>query len=147
MTVTTIEDKQFQAKDAEFKDGKLTVKSDPPQSVAMDELQRVAFKHETTMALEWVGQKDRDLVQIGAATIHNQDVLELYDQREHKVYYWSKLDHKKKGKRQDQFEFAIDPFAQDSLSAFFYVRSLPLEILYCLSMPRLCRKVQMHLKN
>jgi len=66
VTVTTIEDKQFSAKEAEFKDDKVTIKSDPPQTVAMDELQRIAFQHETTMALEWIGQTDRDLVQIGA---------------------------------------------------------------------------------
>lgn len=65
-TVTTIEDKQFLAKDAEFKDGKIALKSEPPQTVAMEELQRVVFAHETTLAAEWVGQKDRDLVQIGA---------------------------------------------------------------------------------
>jgi hypothetical protein len=57
-----------------------------------------------------------------------RDLLELYDQRAHKVYYWSKLDHKTKGKRLDQFEIPIDPYAQDGLSAFFYVRALPLEL-------------------
>ena len=67
VTVTTIEDKQYSAKEAEFKEGKITVKSEPPQSVAMQELQRIVFQHETKMALEWVGQKDRDFVQIGAA--------------------------------------------------------------------------------
>ena len=67
VTVTTIEDKQYSAKEAEFADGKITVKSEPPQTVAMEELQRIAFQHETTMAVEWIGQKDRDLVQVGAA--------------------------------------------------------------------------------
>ena len=67
VTITTIEDKQYQAKDAEFKDGKITIKSDPPQSVALEDMQRVVFLHESTLALEWVGQNDRDLVQIGAA--------------------------------------------------------------------------------
>ena len=67
VTVTTIEDKQYQAKEAEFKDGKLTIKSEPPRTVVMEELQRVVFQHETKMAVEWVGQKDRDVVQVGAA--------------------------------------------------------------------------------
>lgn len=67
ISVTTIEDKQYQAKDAEFKEGKLTVKSEPPQSVAMEELQRVTLQHEFKLAAEWIGQKDRDLVQVGAA--------------------------------------------------------------------------------
>ncbi len=67
IAVTTIEDKQFQAKEAEFKEGKLTIKSEPPQSVSMEELQRVVFQHESKLALEWVGQTNRDLVQVGAA--------------------------------------------------------------------------------
>jgi len=66
VTATTIEDKQYSAKEAEFKDEKLTIKSDPPQTVAMDELQRVVFQHETTLVLEWIGHTDRDTVQIGA---------------------------------------------------------------------------------
>lgn len=57
-----------------------------------------------------------------------REILELYDQKAHKVYYWSKLDHVKKGKRLDQFEFEIEPYAQDGVSSFFYVRTLPLEI-------------------
>lgn len=60
-------------------------------------------------------------------SLQQRDLLELYDQQAHKVYYWSKLDHKKKGKRLDQFDFAVDPYAQDGLSAFFYLRTLPLK--------------------
>ncbi len=67
VTVTNIEDKQFQAPEAEFKEGKLTVKSDPPQSVALNELQRALFQHPTKLAIEWLGQVNRDLVQVGAA--------------------------------------------------------------------------------
>ena len=67
ISVTTIEDKQFQAPQAEFKEGKLTVKSDPPQSVSLDELQKATFTHETKLALEWLGQENIDLVQVGAA--------------------------------------------------------------------------------
>jgi hypothetical protein len=67
VTVTSIEDKQFQAPEAEFKEGKLTVKSDPPQSVALNELQRATFQHPTKLAVEWLGQENRDLVQVGAA--------------------------------------------------------------------------------
>jgi hypothetical protein len=61
-------------------------------------------------------------------SLQQRDLLELYDQTEHKVHYWSKLDHKKKGKKLDQFEFDSGPFTQDGLSAFFYLRTLPLEI-------------------
>jgi hypothetical protein len=67
VAVTNIEDKQFQAPDVEFKEGKLTVKSDPPQSVALNELQRALFQHPTKLAVEWLGQVNRDLVQVGAA--------------------------------------------------------------------------------
>ena len=64
---TTIEDKQYQAKEAEYKDGQLTIKSEPPQTVVMEELQRLVLNHEFKLAVEWVGQKDVDLVQVGAA--------------------------------------------------------------------------------
>jgi hypothetical protein len=67
VSVTTIEDKQHQAAQAELKEGKLTVKSEPPQTVSLDELQRATFQHETKLALEWLGQENRDLVQVGAA--------------------------------------------------------------------------------
>ena len=60
-------------------------------------------------------------------SLQQRDVLELYDQRKNSVHYWSKLDHKTKGKKNDQMEIPIKPFAQDGLSAFFYLRTLPLE--------------------
>lgn len=66
-TAITIEDKQYQAKDADFKEGQLTIKSDPPQMVALEELQRLVLAHEFKLAIEWGGQKDVDLVQVGAA--------------------------------------------------------------------------------
>lgn len=61
-------------------------------------------------------------------SLQQRDLLELYDQTGHKVHYWSKLDHKKKGKKLDQFEFDSAAYTQDGLSAFFYLRTLPLEI-------------------
>jgi hypothetical protein len=61
-------------------------------------------------------------------SLQQRDLLELYDQRKHTVHYWSKLDHKKKGKKLDQFEIKTGPFAQDGLSAFMYLRTLPLKI-------------------
>jgi len=60
-------------------------------------------------------------------SLQQRDVMELYDHIANKVYYWSKLDHKKKGKHEDQFEIPIDDFTQDAISAFFYIRTLPLE--------------------
>jgi hypothetical protein len=61
-------------------------------------------------------------------SLQKRDILELYDQKAHKVYYWSKLDHKKKGKKDDQLEIEAQPYTQDGLSAFYFLRTLPLEI-------------------
>ena len=61
-------------------------------------------------------------------SLQQRDILELYDQKAHKVYYWSKLDHKKKGKKNDQFEIDTEPYTQDGLSAFFYLRTIPMEV-------------------
>lgn len=66
VSVTNIEDKEFKAAQAELQDAKLIVKSDPPQAVPLNELYRVAFTHETRLSAEWVGQVNRDLVQVGA---------------------------------------------------------------------------------
>lgn len=59
-------------------------------------------------------------------SLQQRDVLELYDQKKNKVHYWSKLDHKKKGKKQEQFEIPTQPYTQDGISAFYYLRTLPL---------------------
>jgi hypothetical protein len=61
-------------------------------------------------------------------SLQTRDLLELYDQRAHKAYYWSKLDHKKSGKKEEKFEIDLEPFTQDGLSSFYYVRTLPLEM-------------------
>lgn len=59
-------------------------------------------------------------------SMQQRDVMELYDHVAKKVYYWTKLDHKKKGKSEEQTEFPIDPYTQDAISSFFYIRTLPL---------------------
>lgn len=61
-------------------------------------------------------------------SLQQRDILELYDQKAHKVYYWSKLDHKKKGKKNDQFEIDTEPYTQDGLSAFYYLRTIPMDV-------------------
>lgn len=66
ITVTTIDDKDFPGPQFELAEGKLVVKSDPPQSVPFNELQRVKFVRETKLALEWIGQTPQDVAQIGA---------------------------------------------------------------------------------
>ncbi len=57
-----------------------------------------------------------------------RDVLELYDYRKKKAYYWSKLEHNDKGAKSEQSEIDLVPFTQDGLSAFFFVRTLPLKV-------------------
>lgn len=57
-----------------------------------------------------------------------RDVLELYDYRKKKAYYWSKLEHSDKGPSHEQSEIDLVPFTQDGLSAFFFVRTLPMEV-------------------
>jgi hypothetical protein len=57
-----------------------------------------------------------------------RDVLELYDQDKMKAYYWSKWDMANKPRQNDHSEIDLQPFTQDGLSSFFYVRTLPLEI-------------------
>lgn len=61
-------------------------------------------------------------------SLQQRDVLELYDQRKNVAHYWSKLDHKKKGKHQEQKEIEVKPFTQDGISAFYFIRTIPLEI-------------------
>ncbi len=61
-------------------------------------------------------------------SLQQRDVLELYDQKKNVAHYWSKLDHKKKGKHQEQKEIAVKPFTQDGISAFYFIRTLPLEV-------------------
>jgi hypothetical protein len=63
-------------------------------------------------------------------SIQQRDVVELYDRIKNKVYFWSKWDHKQKGLRNDSYEIDTnnDSFIQDSVSAFFYIRTLPLKI-------------------
>lgn len=61
-------------------------------------------------------------------SLQNREVVELYDHNKEKMYYWSNWDHKKKGHRLDSFELNLEEFTQDSISSFFYVRTLPLNL-------------------
>ena len=56
-----------------------------------------------------------------------RELVELYDREKNALYYWNKVEHKKKGNSQDQFTKEILPDAIDVMSAVFYLRSLPLE--------------------
>lgn len=57
-----------------------------------------------------------------------RDVLELYDYAKKKAYYWSKWEVKDKEPKNENSEIPLESFTQDGLSAFFYVRTLPLEV-------------------
>lgn len=57
-----------------------------------------------------------------------RELVELYDRKVNKLYYWNKVEHKKKGNSQDQFTRDIDKDAQDIMSAVFVMRTLPLEV-------------------
>lgn len=43
VSLLTVNDEQFDGQDIELKDGQLTLKSEPPRSVRLDELQRITF--------------------------------------------------------------------------------------------------------
>jgi len=56
-----------------------------------------------------------------------RNTLELYDFEKNTVYYWDRWDHWKKGFNEEKFTQEIPPFTQDSMSSYYYVRTLPLE--------------------
>lgn len=58
----------------------------------------------------------------------NRDLVEFYDQKAHVVHFWDKLVHTKKGLRITQFTKETMPYAQDAMTAAFYLRTLPLEV-------------------
>lgn len=56
-----------------------------------------------------------------------RDVLELYDQSKRKAYYWSKWKKQDHDLQKDESVIDLAPYTQDGLSAFYYVRTLPLD--------------------
>lgn len=57
-----------------------------------------------------------------------RELVEFYDREKNLLYYWNKVEHKKKGNSQDEFTKEILPDAVDVMSAVFYLRTLPLEV-------------------
>ena len=57
-----------------------------------------------------------------------RDLVEYYDQQAHLIHYWEKLVHTKKGLRITEFTREIEHYAQDAVTAAFYLRTLPLEV-------------------
>lgn len=61
-------------------------------------------------------------------TRQKRDALELYDSETKKVFYWNRRNHVEKGisESKETIDIAL-PFSQDSFSALYYLRTLPLE--------------------
>jgi hypothetical protein len=57
----------------------------------------------------------------------SRDSLELYDSEKAQTYYWNRWNHKTRGYTETKDFFPIRPFPQDSFSALFYLRTLPLK--------------------
>ena len=59
-------------------------------------------------------------------TKQTRDALELYDHEKRQTYYWNRWNHYQRGYLESKEYGAIEPLSQDSVSALFYVRTLPL---------------------
>jgi hypothetical protein len=55
-----------------------------------------------------------------------RDALELYDQDKQQTFYWNRWNHKDRGYQESKDLQPMTPFSQDSLTALFYLRVLPL---------------------
>lgn len=71
------------------------------------------FSHRFHMALDETKQK--------------RDVLELYDQETRKAFYWNRRNQPDKPPVETKQYFDMAPFAQDSFTAIYYLRTLPLK--------------------
>jgi hypothetical protein len=61
-------------------------------------------------------------------TKQKRDALELIDSEAKKDFYWNRRNHVEKGNTESKESFDLEwPFPQDSFSALYYLRSLPLE--------------------
>lgn len=59
-------------------------------------------------------------------TKQKRDSLELNDSEKKQTYYWNRWHHKTNGYSETKEYKPIEPFSQDSMSALYYVRTLPL---------------------
>ncbi len=55
-----------------------------------------------------------------------RDALELNDSEKGQSFYWNRLNHESKGSVETRDFFPMVPLSQDSLSALYYLRTLPL---------------------
>ena len=61
-------------------------------------------------------------------TKQTRDALELYDSEKGEAYYWNRWNHYKKGFSEVKEFKQMERFPQDSISALYYMRSLPLAV-------------------
>lgn len=59
-------------------------------------------------------------------TKQNRDVLELYDSEKKKVFFWNRRNQPNQQSTESKEYFDMASFSQDSFTAIFYVRTLPL---------------------
>ena len=67
--ITTADEEQIGAALTSLADGKLTLATDPPRSLALAEIERIEFGKSVAVGgdLVWIGQDNYDLVQVGGA--------------------------------------------------------------------------------
>jgi hypothetical protein len=68
-------------------------------------------------------------------TKQTRDSLELYDSEKQQTFYWNRWNRKEKGYVETKEFFPMPPFSQDSLSALYYLRSVPLPTGSVVSFP------------
>jgi hypothetical protein len=56
----------------------------------------------------------------------SRDALELYDYDKLQTFYWNKWNHRDRGYSESKEYGQIQPLSQDSVSALYYVRTVPL---------------------
>lgn len=61
-------------------------------------------------------------------TKQQRDALELYDSEKKKTHYWDRWNHVNRGFEEKKETMDMPPFPQDSASALYYVRTLPLKV-------------------
>ena len=74
--VFTVDNERFEGPVVSLKDGPLTIGSDPPKTLPLDQVERIELGTVDVPILTWIGQDNRDLVQTSAAAGTNgiQDI-------------------------------------------------------------------------
>ncbi len=68
-------------------------------------------------------------------TKQERDSLELNDSEKKQTFYWNRWNHKEKGYSEVRTFGTIKPFPQDSVSALYYLRTIPLTVGAEVSVP------------